>query len=282
MHPSNVAWRGPNSVFAGAMLGCIIPAPLDIPAIRYSRPPSTNVRARSLGNVSVVMNAWAAFSQEEKSFPRTRVGDVDAWDRIPEITRSIGSSWPMTPVDITNVSFPVLELDDNGESKASVSSTIFHASSSPLRPVTAFAHPLFTTNARAHPPLFCSTSSLTRTGAARKVFRVKHAAAAVGVDEVDSIIARSGTPAFFLTPTCSPPTRKPEGNALAGRGQWWCAFEGVGLRVRVMGDAGDDRKRFAMNDIVVVEKSSKSDELGCFYVISLFFRFFGLPTFGRS
>jgi hypothetical protein len=39
MHPSNVACRGPNSVFAGAIFGCIIPAPLVIPAIRYSRPP---------------------------------------------------------------------------------------------------------------------------------------------------------------------------------------------------------------------------------------------------
>jgi hypothetical protein len=47
---------------------------------------------------------------------------------------------------------------------------------------------------------------------------VKHAAAAVGVDEVDSIIPRSGTPAAFLTPTCSPPRRNPEGNAVAGRG----------------------------------------------------------------
>ena len=182
-----------------------------------------NVRARSLGNVSVVMNALAAFSQDEKSAPRTRVGDVDACDRMPEMIASMGRSWPMTPVDITSVSFPVSELeldldDDSGESSASVSSSIFQASSSPLRPVTALAQPLFTTSARAHPPLFCSTSSLTRTGAARKVFRVKHAAAAVGVDEVDSIIPRSGTPAAFLTPTCSPPRRNPEGKAVAGKG----------------------------------------------------------------
>jgi hypothetical protein len=178
------------------------------------------------------MNAMAAFSQDEKSAPRTRVGDMSACDRMPEMIASMGRSWPMTPVDITSVSFTVLELeldfdDDSGESRASVSSTIFHASSSPLRPVTALAQPLFTTSERARSPLFCSTSSLTRTGTARKVFRVKHAAAAVGVDEVDSRIPRSGTPAAFLTPKCSPPRRNPEGNAVAGRGWWWWVFEGL-------------------------------------------------------
>ena len=45
--------------------------------------------------------------------------------------------------------------------------------------------------------LFRQVLFSTRTGATRKVFRVKNAAAAVGVDEVDSIIPRSGTPAAF-------------------------------------------------------------------------------------
>jgi hypothetical protein len=89
---------------------------------------------------------------------------------------------------------------------------------------------------------------------------VKHAAAAVGVDEVDSITARSGTPTLFLTPACSPPRRNPEGNAVEGRGWWWWAFEGVGLRVRVIGDAEEESKR--LNDIVVVvERDSTSNDL---------------------
>jgi len=72
------------------------------------------------------------------------------------------------------------------------------ASSSPLSPVTALEQLLFTTSARAYPPLVCRTSSLTRTGAARKVFHLKNAAAAVGVDGVGSIVATPGTSAVFF------------------------------------------------------------------------------------
>lgn len=68
MRPRSVACGGP-------MLGCIIPAPLSIPAILTVRVSPfgdeeedegkgiLKERARSLGKVSVVMKACAAFSQ---------------------------------------------------------------------------------------------------------------------------------------------------------------------------------------------------------------------------
>jgi GMP synthase PP-ATPase subunit len=42
-----------------------------------------------------------------------------------------------------------------------------------------------------------------------------------------------------------------------------CTFEGVGLRVRVMGEVEEESKRLAMCDIVVVERYSGT-ELGSF------------------
>ena len=119
----------------------------------------------------------------------------------------------MTPVDMTNVSF-VLEptlFCPEGSSNASVARTMAHASSKPSTPVTAFAHPLFTTMALAFPPDFPNTSSDTITGAALNAFLVKHAAAEAGCFDVERISARargglSGV-LFFLTPTWSPVRR---------------------------------------------------------------------------
>jgi hypothetical protein len=70
----------------------------------------------------------------------------------------MGRVCPMTPVDITRVSFFGGDGDGDGGRRASVSLTMAQASSRPCFPVTAFAHPLLTTTALALPPFVLSTS----------------------------------------------------------------------------------------------------------------------------
>jgi hypothetical protein len=164
-----------------------------------------NVLDRSFGNVSVVINALAVFSQlvnDDESEEETAEEEME--ERIFEM----GRFWPMTPVDMTSVSScppSAVFAVESFESRASVALTIPHASSSPCLPVTAFAQPELTTTPLTLPPVFLNTSSLTRTGAAWKAFLVKHAAAEVlprGV--VDSTTARSSFEASFLTPAWTP------------------------------------------------------------------------------
>jgi len=66
------------------------PCALGYPRHTILPTPSMSVRARSFGKVSVVMKAWAALSQEEKFDPRTRVGDVDAYDRMGSLANDAG------------------------------------------------------------------------------------------------------------------------------------------------------------------------------------------------
>src|ERR1700693_3761310 len=117
-----------------------MPAPLSIPAIRNVRPPRLKVRARSLGKVSVVIKPFAARSQAAKSEPRLE----GTRDEIPERILEMGRFWPITPVDITNVSWISLLASDLALSgrRASVALTMAQASSKPCLPVTALAHPL--------------------------------------------------------------------------------------------------------------------------------------------
>lgn len=104
MTPSMVACGGPG----GPMLGWIIPAPLSIPTMRTSLPPSWIVRVRSFGKVSVVMNARAQSLHALKLLPSVAV-EVS----IPWRIFLIGRCCPMTPVLMTSV--PVPSEDDEAE-----------------------------------------------------------------------------------------------------------------------------------------------------------------------
>ena len=78
----------------------------------------------------------------------------------------------MTPVDINNADEPLSESSvcqatpDSVEKASSAARAIFHASSKPLVPVTAFAHPLFKTNLFARPRVPRNTAVETCTGMA--------------------------------------------------------------------------------------------------------------------
>src|ERR1700733_9755698 len=127
---------------------------------------SVKVRARNLGNVSVVINARAVRSQSSY-VERGRTCELDdslfpvitlaAAALIPSRILLIGSSWPITPVDMTNADALLFESPacrttfDSVEKASSVAPAMLHASSKPLIPVTAFAHPLFTTSLFARP-----------------------------------------------------------------------------------------------------------------------------------
>ena len=202
------------------MSGWIMPAPLSIPAMRYVRPsPSGIVRARSFGNVSVVMNARAAASHDAKPWPSALLLLLLASGpsgRSAARMLEIGSVWPITPVDITSVSDEgggddddggLREGEGDGARRASVARAMAHASARPWRPVTAFAQPLLTTRARARPNVCLRTSLQTVTGAAWNALRVKDAAADVGRDEVERRTARSRSDGSFFTPLCTPPRR---------------------------------------------------------------------------
>lgn len=183
------------------------------------------VRERSLGKVSVVHIARAVVSQavwvEERVLWAVGIlariflmGRLCGWGMLVKaqwfwegVLRAYGC--PITPVLMTIVLPP---LPSSCPSKhSSTFSPILCASSMPFLPVTAFAHPEFTTTARTPlPPLLCSISLLTTTGAAWNLFFVKTAAPEHGVS--DAINARSGNRVFVgLTPACVPETRKPLG-----------------------------------------------------------------------
>lgn len=76
-------------------------------------------------------------------------------------------------------------------------STMVIASSIPFLPVTALAQPELTTKAFALPPPEMRACWETRTGAALKTFRVKEAAAEVGLGEVERKRPRSRGVGFF-------------------------------------------------------------------------------------
>lgn len=112
--------------------------------------------------------------------------------RPPRILR-IGSCCPMTPVDSTSES-PIPRPANAVDME--------RAFSIPSVPVTAFAHPLLTTTARALPFCFANTSRDTVTGAAWKALRVKQAAAEAST--VERTMPRSYFAGSFLTPQCRP------------------------------------------------------------------------------
>ena len=81
-----------------AMLGWIMPLPLEMPPTFTALPPSSTWAAASLGRVSVVIMAVAA--------PREPSGLRDfASAGTPWAMGSMGSTWPMTPVEATTTSW---------------------------------------------------------------------------------------------------------------------------------------------------------------------------------
>jgi hypothetical protein len=121
-----------------AMFGSIIPEPFAIPPTLNAPCGVSTTTACSLGNGSVVMMARAA------SLPFA--GDsAPAAARMPAMMRSILSVTPMTPVLATRTSSGVQPT------AVAVSTAIMRACARPSSPVQAFAHPLFTTMARAVP-----------------------------------------------------------------------------------------------------------------------------------
>ena len=112
-----------------------MPLPFAIPPTVHSLSPSMNFTAYCFGTVSVVMIAFTALSLPSAESP---FASSFIWLSIG----SIGSTWPITPVDATITSFGSIE------SSAAASSHIFCAFSTPsalqvlaflLLAITAFA-----------------------------------------------------------------------------------------------------------------------------------------------
>ena len=150
-----------------------MPEPLAIPptvnvAPGYPTSSPENVTAASFGRVSVVMMARAAFAPPSRDSARYATG-------TPCSNVSMSSCTPMTPVEATMTSLA-------GQPTASpTSSATACALSMPTLPVAAFAHPEFTTRARAVPydtPSRCSRDTVT--GAAQNTFCVNVAAHEAG------------------------------------------------------------------------------------------------------
>ncbi len=177
-----------------AIRGMIMPAPFAKPA---SAPPRPR-RNTSLGSLSVVRIARAAASKPRGESARTARG-------MPSRIRSIGRSWPITPVEATWIS--------RGRAPISPASNaaISRASRSPRAPLATFEMPLFTTIPRARPPRRCARD--TTTGAPGKRLLVNTAAAAAGRSETTS--ARSGLP-LGLIPHATPAARNPRTSIATG------------------------------------------------------------------
>lgn len=122
--------------------------------------------------------------------------------------------WPMTPVLMTKLlgpSSPLAALVPRPFSASSDAFPIALASSSPPRPVTAFAHPEFTTKPLIPAPFrFCKTSLVTVTGAAWNRFCVNTAAAEQGLSDAKRAMS-SKRVLEGLTPAWAVPALKPCG-----------------------------------------------------------------------
>ena len=81
-----------------AMLGWIMPLPLEMPPSLTVLPPVSTSAAASLGMVSVVMMAVAAALEPSALNDLTSSG-------MPAAMGSMGSTWPMTPVEATTTSW---------------------------------------------------------------------------------------------------------------------------------------------------------------------------------
>ena len=125
------------------MLGWIMPEPLHMPPMVTRTPPSSSCTAASLFFVSVVMMALEA--AVPLSGPASRRG---AMALIPASIRSMGSCFPITPVDATKT--PSCGIPRTWAAVAAVRLQY----SMPSSPVQALAIPaLMTTAWAAAPPV---------------------------------------------------------------------------------------------------------------------------------
>lgn len=160
-----------------AMSGAIMPLPLAIPVMRTWASPICATRVAAFGNVSVVMMPRAAASQASSRRLACRAGKA-------AVSRSCGSTSPITPVDATNTC-----RAGASTSFAAAAAVAAHASR-PARPVNTFALPAFTTTARAFPPL--SAARHQSTGAPGHLLEVNTPPTVVPA--ATSIITRSVRP----------------------------------------------------------------------------------------
>ena len=142
-----------------AMSGAIMPAPLAIPQMVTVALPSFAVAVAPLGNVSVVMIAFAAASHE----PGLRIGDEAVHHAgegagIERLADHAGRGEEYLAPACTPPPWPAM-------------SAVSLVASRPLRPVKALALPELTTSARALPPL--SLARHQSTGADGHFDRVK-------------------------------------------------------------------------------------------------------------
>jgi hypothetical protein len=170
-----------------ASAGWIIPAPLAIPPTTNPAPCAMDV----FGPASVVRIASDAAGPPPGE-------SVAAASSTPLTIFSIGSRGPMTPVERTTTSSVA------SPSSPAVCTAVATASSSPARPVAAFATPALTTTA-------CGSAASrwrreTTTGAAWTRFRVHSAQPTAGVSERTR--ATSGFP-DGLIPADTPEAAKP-------------------------------------------------------------------------
>ena len=174
-----------------AMSGAIMPAPLAMPVMVTSTPPSFTVRLNTFGKVSVVMIARAASSVRAEPASATTLSST-------AVNFAGGSGSPITPVEARKTSFflhPAALA-----AAAAVSETV----SRPFLPVKALALPELTTRARAVPLLKALRHQ--STGAEGHFEVVKTPATVVPLS--NSATRRSVRP-LYLIPACVTATRTP-------------------------------------------------------------------------
>lgn len=169
-----------------------MPEPFASPVIRQGVSSMSTTVETTLGTVSVVIIAVAAWAQ----------WSVDSWRAsasIPLEIWSMGSRRPMVPVEETHTSLAEQPM------ACAVRAAMLSVSRTPCSPVQALALPLFTTTARLFPLATRSRHQVTQLAWTR--FAVKVPARAAERSETRS--ARSGFRGF--TPQWSPPAENPAG-----------------------------------------------------------------------
>ena len=181
-----------------AMSGAIMPAPLAIPLMVTVVPSIFAWAVATLGNVSVVMMAFAA--------SRKRPGAALSARRcITPSKRCAGSGSPITPVEARKTSAGL-------QPAASLASFAVNAvAARPVLPVKALALPELTTSARALPPL--SLARHHSTGADGHFERVATPATVVPFSKSTS---STSVRSLYLMPAAPVAMRTPEISGVSG------------------------------------------------------------------
>jgi hypothetical protein len=179
-----------------AILGRIMPAPLEMPVTVTVRPPICTWREAALGRVSVVMMPWAASAQAAGCSAASAAGR-------PASMRSTGSVSMITPVENGRTCSSLRSIS------RAVAAQVRRARARPSAPVPALALPVLMSSARMPwpwPAAKCSRQ--TCTGAAQKRLSVKTPATELPSSSANTTRSRRlalRTPAMAV-PTCTPGT----------------------------------------------------------------------------